>query len=146
MRRQVPGLHCRSEVSSCNLDGMFLVQIDSAFYRWHQQKPFLLLQFLILEPVGFNGQTFTGRIYCTERALWKLNWFLRDFGYDPDLLSRDQVDEKALRKLQGVVRTSCTSSNGHFYQDLQGFAPAAEWVVSSAVESASRIDRGSDGL
>ena len=51
-----------------------------------------------------------GRLYCTERALWKLNWFLRDFGYDPELFSRDQVDEKALLNLRGVVRTSPSPS------------------------------------
>lgn len=35
-----------------------------------------------------------------------LGWFLRDFVYDPELLSRDQVDEKALKNLRGVVRTT----------------------------------------
>ena len=43
----------------------------------------------------FERRSFSGRLYCTERALWKLNWFLRDFGYDLELLAQDQVDEKA---------------------------------------------------
>ena len=68
-----------------------------------------------------------GRLYCTERALWKLNWFLRDFGYDSDLLNQDQVDEKALLKLRGVVRTSHVTLNGRSFQNLDAFAPAAEW-------------------
>ena len=28
-----------------------------------------------------------GRLYCTAKAMWKLGWFLRDFLYDPELLS-----------------------------------------------------------
>ena len=72
-------------------------------------------------------RTFSGRLYCTERALWKLNWFLRDFGYDTDLLGQDQVDDKAVRNLQGVVRTSLITFNGRSYQNLDGFAPAGEW-------------------
>ncbi len=31
----------------------------------------------------------TGRLYCTPRAMWKLSWFLRDFGYDAELLGRE---------------------------------------------------------
>ena len=29
------------------------------------------------------------------KALWKLDWFLRDFGYDTELLGRDEVDESS---------------------------------------------------
>jgi hypothetical protein len=45
-----------------------------------------------------------GRLYCTQKSLWKLNWFLPDFGYDTDLLGRDEVDEKALLGVTGVRR------------------------------------------
>ena len=55
------------------------------------------------------------------------NWFLRDFGYDPELLDQDQVDEKALLNLRGVVRTSHVTLNGRSFQNLEAFAPAAEW-------------------
>jgi len=51
-------------------------------------------------------------LYCTPKALWKLNWFLRDFGYDTELLGRDEVDEKALLGLRGVVRVSRRSVLG----------------------------------
>ena len=133
MRRHVPGLHSRQENQASNLEGLFLVRVERASYRWHPQKPFLALQFAILEPVSFNTRSFSGRIYCTERALWKLNWFLHDFGYDPDLLNRDQIDEKALMNLQGVVRTTFARINGHSYQNLDAFAPAAEWEAFSQV-------------
>ena len=126
MRRHIPGLYSRQQTVESHLDGLFLVRIDKA-YRWHPQKPFLALRFIVLEPKVFELQFFSGRLYCTERALWKLDWFLRNFGYDTELLSRDQIDEKALVGLHGVVRTSRTAMNGRSYQNLDAFAPAAEW-------------------
>jgi hypothetical protein len=131
MRRHIPGLHSRQQTVESNLDGLFLVCVDKASYRWHPQKPFLALQFMVLEPKLFESQSFSGRLYCTERALWKLDWFLHDFGYDTELLSRDQIDEKALMGLRGVIRTSHTALNGRSYQNLDGFAPAAEWEERS---------------
>jgi hypothetical protein len=131
MRRFIPGLHSGHHASTTNLDGVFLVRVERTSYRWHTQKPFLALRFSILEPASFESISFDGRLYCTERALWKLTWFLRDFGYDSELLSRDQVDEKALLNLRGVVRTSFTNLNGHSYQNLDSFAPAAEWEALS---------------
>jgi hypothetical protein len=38
--------------------------------------------------------------------LWKLSWFLRDFVYDPELLGREEIDEKALFGLRGIVKYS----------------------------------------
>jgi len=42
-----------------------------------------------------TGCFMTGRLYCTPRAMWKLSWFLRDFGYDAELLGKSEIDEKA---------------------------------------------------
>jgi hypothetical protein len=131
MRRYIPGLHSRQQTVESNLDGLFLVRVEKAFYRWHPQKPFLALRFVVLEPNLFESRSFSGRLYCTERALWKLDWFLRDFEYDRELLSRDQIDEKALLGLRGVIRTSHTALNGRSYQNLDAFAPAVEWEERS---------------
>ena len=79
-----------------------------------------------------------GRLYCTQRALWKLRWFLRDFGYDPDLLGRDEVDEKALVGLRGIVRISRTTLNGRSFLNLGGFAPASEWEELSVPAPSSQ--------
>jgi hypothetical protein len=57
---------------------------------------FFWVRFAVLEPKQYLYRSITCRIYCTPKALWRLNWFLRDFGYDTDLLGRDEVDEKAL--------------------------------------------------
>jgi len=127
VKRHIPGLHSREQNHDRPLEGFFLVRIDQAAYRWHPQKPFLSLRFVVLEPQPVATRTFSGRLYCTEKALWKLNWFLRDFGYDPELLGQDQIDERALLNLQGVLRTSLVTFNGRSYQNLDAFAPADAW-------------------
>src|SRR5690242_14393424 len=111
MRRHTPGLNSGHPDLGSALDGLFLVRVERAFYRWHPKKAFLELRFAIVEPKPLEARSFCGRLYCTEKALWKLNWFLRDFGYDLELLSREQVDEKAVVNLRGVVRTSSTRLN-----------------------------------
>jgi len=138
MRRHVPGLHAGDQNRESQLHGLFLVRVDAASYRWHPQKPFFTLRFVVLEPESFATRSFSGRLYCSERALWKLNWFLRDFGYDPELLGRDQVDEKALLGLLGVVRTSPIALNGHSYQNLDSFAPPADWEEVSRAAAGER--------
>lgn len=127
MRRQFPGLHLESKNGNNLLEGSFLVRVDQAFYRWHRQKPFFALRFSVLEPEEQLGQFISGRLYCTPKALWKLNWFLRDFGYDRDLFTRDEVEEKALLGLRGVLRTSRTVRGGRAFQNLEAFATAGEW-------------------
>src|ERR1700719_4053137 len=127
MRRHIPGLHSVQQDSGSNLDGLFLVPVGRAAYHSHRESAFLELQFLVLQPQPSASRSFSGRLYFTDRALWRLNWFLRDFGYDAELLSRDQVDEKSLRDLKGIVRTSHITLNGRSYQNLDAFAPASEW-------------------
>jgi hypothetical protein len=127
MKRRIPGLHGNGRGSDEILEGVFLVRVDRALYRWHPQRPFYVLRFAILEPREHQGRSLNGRLYCTCKALWKLRWFLRDFGYDPDLMNKDEVDEKALLGLRGIVRISHTTLNGRSFLNLGGFAPASEW-------------------
>lgn len=147
MKRQIPGLHLNQRGIENKLEGLFLVRVDGARYRWHPQKAFVEFQFTVLEPKAFEARSFSGRLYCTERGLWRLNWFLRDFGYDAQLLKDDRVDEKALRSLRGVLRTSYTTLNGRSYQNLEAFAPEADWEALDCSSLAqSEGQRGSDGL
>src|SRR5215469_18292981 len=104
MRRHIPGLHLEQPDSRNLLEGLFLVRVDRAFFRWQTKKPFLELRFVVLEPKALERKAFSGRLYYTEKVLWKLGWFLRDFGYDAELLGADQVDVRALLNLRGVVR------------------------------------------
>jgi hypothetical protein len=129
MRCHIPGLHqdCLINQNEEALQGMFLVRVDQVSYRYHSQKPFLILSFGILEPKELAGQTFSGRLSCTQRALWKLRWFLRDFGYDPELLSGDVIEEKLLRGLRGVVKLSQATVRGRTFLNLDGFAPVEKW-------------------
>ena len=127
MRRHVAGLSQQSQSEGQQLEGLFLVRVERASYRWHPQKPFFTLYFVILEPKEFEGRRFSGRLYCTTKALWRLNWFLRDFGYDHELIAHDDVDEKALTGLRGIVRVSHAALNGHLFLNLEAFAPAGEW-------------------
>jgi hypothetical protein len=62
------------------------------------------------------------------------------FLYDPELLTHEQVDEKVLPGLRGVVKISHTVINGISLINLDGFAPASQWEGLSAapVSSASR--------
>jgi hypothetical protein len=90
--------HGRQPNGDAPLEGLFLVRVEWASYRWHPQKAFLQVRFVVLEPESFVRRSFSGRLYCSERALWRLNWFLRDFGYDMELLSQDQMDEKPKRQ------------------------------------------------
>lgn len=142
MRRHIPGLNSKQQGPESCLDGIFLVRVGRASYRWHRQKPFFDLHFLVLEPNSAASRSFSGRLYCTQRALWKLNWFLTDFGYDRELLSLDQIDEKALVGLQGVVRISHATVNGRSYQNLDAFAPSAEWEASSCSSIGASDVRG----
>lgn len=51
MRKHIPGLHSGHQDLVSNLDGLFLVRVERASYRWHPQKPFFALRFSILEPI-----------------------------------------------------------------------------------------------
>ncbi len=126
MRRRIPGLHDESSGSEIP-DGIFLVRVERVSYQYHPNKPYLALRFSVLEPASPAGRLVSGRIYCTPKALWKLDWFLRAFGYDLELLGREEIDEKALVGLKGMVKVARRTVNGHPLLNLDGFAPAGEW-------------------
>jgi len=126
MKRRFAGLN-ETEAANEIPDGIFLVRVEKAEYRWHAHKPFYILRLSVLEPIALAGRPISGRLYCTSNALWKLGWFLRDFLYDPDLLGSEEVDEKALFGLRGVVKIRHTTLNGRSLLNLDGFAPASQW-------------------
>jgi hypothetical protein len=130
LKRRIQGLSNTSSSRSDRVpDGVFLVRVDRAQYRWHAQKPFYILRLSVLEPPELAGRTISGRVYCTAKALWKLGWFLRDFLYDPELLGREEIDEKALSGLRGMVKISHRTVNGTSQLNFDGFAPASQWTV-----------------
>jgi hypothetical protein len=128
MKRRVPGLADSAHDPQSEVpNGIFLVRLEGAQHRWQNQKRFYLLKLSILEPKPLAGRSIVSRLYCTPKAMWKLGWFLRDFLYDPELLSEDAIDERALRGLVGVVKISHTVINGISLINFDGFAPASQW-------------------
>ena len=56
MKRQVPGLAETARDSRPEIpDGIFLVRVDGAQFRWHAHKPFYVLRLSILEPASPPG-------------------------------------------------------------------------------------------
>jgi hypothetical protein len=132
MRRQIAGLHAADRCAADQIpEGVFLVRVQRVSFRRQAQKPYYTLSLAILEPSRFSGHILSGRLYCSPKALWKLNWFLRDFGYDTELLGRDEVDETQLVGLKGVVKISHIIFNGTSLLRLDGFAPADRWLELS---------------
>jgi len=125
MTRRFRGLASMAEADVP--DGVFLVRVDQVRYSRERQKPFYTVRFSVLEPELLAGCTFSGRLYCTPKALWKFSWFLRDFGYDPDLLGRDEIEDKSLVGLRGIVKISHVVVNGRTVVNLDAFAPAGAW-------------------
>ena len=75
MKRQIPGLYLNQHGVESKLEGLFLVRVLRGRYRWHPQKPLVDIQFVVLEPRPFENRLISGRLYCTERALWKRTGF-----------------------------------------------------------------------
>ena len=126
MRREFPGLHIGTDEAR-RLEGVFLVRVEDVQHRQERRKPFFVVSFRVIQPQGLFERKLVGRLYSTPRALWKLRWFLRDFGYDAELLGRDLIDENALQGLRGVIKTSYTTISGRWFLNLDGFAPATAW-------------------
>ena len=96
-------------------------------FRKFTPKPYYDVALTIVEPQRLSGSGISSRIYCNPRALWKLNWFLRDFGYDRELLEEDEVDERRLIGLVGIVKISNVIYDNMALTRLDGFAPADRW-------------------
>ena len=128
MKRQITGRHAVDRSGTNQFpDGVFLVQVQRVRFQRQAQKPYYTLALSILEPSRFSGHVLSSRLYCSPKALWKLNWFLRDFGYDTELLGRDEVDETQLVGLMGVVKISHIVFNGSSLLRFDGFASAGRW-------------------
>jgi hypothetical protein len=127
MKRRVQGLGDIGRRDGEVPDGVYLVQVRAVRYERNRAKPFYRIEFAVTEPAPSAGRLISGRLYCTPKALWKLGWFLRDFGYDSDQLDRDELDEKAVVGLRGVVKISHAVINGRTLLNIDAFAPAAAW-------------------
>src|SRR3974390_481143 len=128
MKRHVQGLrHLAASAPTDVPDGIYLVRVDRAQFTWYLRKPCYTLRLTLIEQGESAGCVILGRLDCTPKTLWKLGWFLRDFLYDPQLIARDEVDEKSVAGLQGVVKISHSVAHGASLVHFDGFAPASQW-------------------
>ena len=132
MRRHIPGLHS-GQPDGQNLEGLFLVRVERALFRWHPKKPFLELRFVILEPT--SDEDFPSRGGCTApKGTLEIQLVPAGFWLRRRLLSRDQVDEKALLNLRGVVRTRFTSQRP-FLPESGCVRTGSEWEALSCTST-----------
>lgn len=129
MRRKVPGLQQTVRDTPQLLRGSYLVRIMKAQY-YAALRPYLKVTLSIIEPAEYCGIHVAGRIDCTPKSLWKLSWFLRDFGYDTHLLYEDEIDEESMMGLEGVIKVSRLSNRQTQLPKLEAFAPAYSWKSS----------------
>ena len=111
---QEGSLICQVEYSADDQipDGVFLVRVQRVQFRRQAPKPYYALLMAVLQPSRFAGCTLSSRLHCNPKALWNLNWFLRDFCHHTELLGRDEVEETQVVGLNGVVKISHIVLNG----------------------------------
>ena len=126
MRTKIQGLSQATERSPL-VKGLYRARVVRFELPGHSAKPCRRVTFLILDPPPFAGRYVRTRLYCHERALWKLRWFLNDFNYDPDLLAAEELDDRRVVGLEGVIRLAYWGNDGHRRLDVQGFAPSERW-------------------
>jgi hypothetical protein len=74
MKRRINGLHAADRCAADQIpDGVFLVRVQRVQFHRQAQKPYYTLALTILEPSRFAGQVIYSRLYCSPKALWKLN-------------------------------------------------------------------------
>jgi hypothetical protein len=124
MKCRLPGLSSQEQLQ--NAAPTYLVRVVRAQYR-PIRRPYLQLTLSVVEPAECAGLQIVGQIDCRPKSLWKLNWFLRDFSYAPSLLFDDEIDEKALARLEGVVRIAKRAGSQSKSVVFDAFAPAHSW-------------------
>jgi hypothetical protein len=128
VKRKIDGLRAADTSNPTGVpDGIYLARLLRMQFRKYAPKSYYTVNLSILEPNCFAGSIVSSRVYCHARVLWKLSWFLRDFGYDTELFGRDEVDEKRAVGLTGVVKISNVVYDGMALLRFDGFAPASRW-------------------
>jgi hypothetical protein len=127
MRTRIQGLSKASEPAPL-VEGLYLARVVRFELAGHAAKPCRAATFLILEPALHAGRHVRARLYCHDRALWKLQWFLKDFGYDPELLAAEVLDDRRVVGLEGVIRLGHWGTDGQRRLDVQGFARKERWL------------------
>jgi hypothetical protein len=123
---RIQGLNHPSERAPL-VEGAYRARVVRFEIAGHAPNPCRAATFLILAPAGYAGRHVRTRLYCHQRALWKLRWFLSDFRYDPELLAAEELDDRRVVGLEGVIRLAYWGAENHKRLDVQGFAPTERW-------------------
>ena len=126
MRTKIRGLSQMTKRSPL-VEGLYRARVVRFRSAGHAAKPCLAATFLILEPAAYAGCSIRTRLYCHERALWKLRWFLQAFRYDAELFAAEELDDRHVVGLEGVIRLVYWGDDGHRRLDVEGFAPSERW-------------------
>jgi len=127
MRIKIQGLnHTREKLPL--VEGLYRARVVRFEPAGHAAKPCRAASFLILEPASYLGRHVRTRLYCHDRALWKLRWFLSDFGYDAELLAAEELDDRRVVGLEGIIRLAYWGTDGSRRLDVEGFAPTERWA------------------
>ena len=126
MRIRIQGLNQPSERIPL-VEGVYRARVVRFEPAGHAPHPCRAATFLILEPPPYAGRHIRTRLYCHDRALWKLRWFLSDFRYDPELMAAEELDDRRVVGLEGLIRLAYWGADGHKRLDVQGFAPSERW-------------------
>ena len=139
MRIKIQGLNHPGERTPL-AEGLYRARVVRFEPAGHAPNPCRTVTFRILEPFPLAGRHVRSRLYCHDRALWKLRWFLTDFGYDAELLAAEELDDKRVVGLEGVIRLAYWGADGHRRLDVEGFAPTERWqeLCSSPVPETAR--------
>ncbi len=128
MRIKIPGLSQAGNERKPLIEGLYRARVVRCEPAGHAAKPCRTVTFLVMEPAEYAGRYVRTRLYCHERALWKLRWFLSDFGYDRELMAAEELDDKRVVGLEGVIRLDYWGGDGHRRLDVQGFARSERWA------------------
>jgi hypothetical protein len=126
MRAKIQGLSQVSERVPL-AEGLYRARVVRFEFAKHSPKPCRTATFVILDPSHYLGRHVRTRLYLHERALWKLRWFLLDFGYDSELFNADELDDRRVLGLEGVIRLAYWGTDGQKRLDVEGFAPVSRW-------------------
>ena len=127
MRIKIQGLNQTRERLPL-VEGLYRARVVRFEPAGHAANPCRTASFLILEPASYRGRHVRTRLYCHDRALWKLRWFLADFGYDAELLAAEELDDRRVVGLEGVIRLAYWGTDGSRRLDVEGFAPTERWA------------------
>ena len=146
MKRHMPGLHLEGSRGDEVPQGLFLVRVDRAYYRWHPQKPFFVLSFEIAEPRDLASRKISGRLYAREGTV-AAELVPSRFWIRPGFARAGRGGRKSsARPNRSPPNHDRKSLLVALIQNLRAFAPSSEWEFISKDARDGVVTGDSDDL